>query len=144
VEDTRPDDVDRPARRWPDDDLTQFAEEFSASLPELSRSSLARIERRLSAELDRTGPLPHAPAYAFTVRIAAAMAIAVGFVAVVLRDRPEQHDHMPETTAASPPAEAVVVEDRYRVAMVMPAASGVSVDPLLPLDEYRSLIEDVH
>ena len=45
---------------------------------------------------------------------------------------------------AQSPALSTEVQDRYRVAMEWPAAVDVPAAPLVPLDEYRTLIGEIH
>ena len=49
-----------------------------------------------------------------------------------------------EPAAVEPPPEPPVIEDQYHIAFHVEAAPGTPGDPLLPLDDYRSLIGDVN
>lgn len=122
----------------------EYAAELEALRPELPEESLGRIRRTMEAEILRLDRRRRAWMVFSGGSLAAAAAVAIGFFVAWLRVGPG-----PDMAVLRPPAEPAaaeppVIEDQYRIAFHVEAAPGTPSAPLLPLDDYRSLIGDVN
>jgi hypothetical protein len=137
---------------WPEDDpldaecepgdesLHRFAGRFDAARPELPPEALERVRRCLSAEIVRQERRRRVRLAVVCGGLAAGLLIAIGGLFHGMQGRrpaPRQ------PIIAQSPASSTDIEDRYRVAIEWPAAVGVPAAPLVPLNEYRTLIGEI-
>ncbi len=134
--------------------LEQFAERFSVAIPELPDEAIDRIEQSMGREIRRVSVIRFRRAV-LAVSVAAAVLLVV--VGVVMQQRSAQRPDVAEQPGPVVPVreEAIpeekpaaeipaVVEDRMIVAVAAPALPAEKEEPLVPLDDYRSLIGDVN
>jgi len=118
-----------------DQRLSEFARRFEASRPSLPEQSLKRIERAVHSEIRRVDRRRNLAMAVSAAGLAAAVLLAIGFLVTSFSGRPAP-------VATVPPDEAPVVEDQYSIALTPPGEPATAADPLLRLDDYRTLIED--
>lgn len=127
--------------------LEEFARRLTESLPELSDDAMQRIGQAMRGEVRRVRRRQRMVKLTWVVALAASLLVAVGILAIRhgagprpgQGKGPENEVALPEDRGDIPP----VVEDRFVVAVTMPDEAA-SDPPLLRLDDYRSLIEDMN
>jgi len=130
-----------------DQRLDEFARRLAESLPTLSEDAMQRVEQAMRREFSRVRRRQLVVKLTSAAALVATLLVAVGIL-VSRHDvgpRPGQ-GKVPQDEVAVPEDQgevAPVVEDRFVVAVTMPV-EGTSDPPLLPLEDYRSLIEDVN
>jgi len=141
--------------------LEQFAERFSAAIPELSDEAVGRIEQSMGREIRRVTLLRYVQTF-----LAAAAVLAVLLTGILLMqgrggpkpDVVEVEQPGPEAVPApekpriakdvapgkAPVPVATIVEDRLMVALPVPSPPAGEEEPLVPLEDYQSLIGDLN
>ena len=131
--------------QWPgepgDESLRQFARRFDAARPTLPPEALERVREGLCAEIRRVDRRRRAWLALTRGSLAASLLLALGGLFYATRDKRPVDRQPIVAQPANPPA---IIEDQLRVAMDWPAAASIPAGPLLPLDNYRSLIEETH
>ena len=119
-----------------DESLRQFAREFDAARPQLSAAALERVRQGMWAEVRRV-ERRRARLLVACGSLAAGLLVAVGALTFALRGGPQPRVEGPIADARDAPPK---VEEHFRIALNWQPAAGVPAAPLVPLDEYRSLI----
>ncbi len=136
--------------------LDEFAKRFSGAIPELSDEAIARIEQSMGREMGRVTMLRFVRGF---LGLAAAAVLLVAISLAVMQrhagQRPDvaveqpQPEPVPDRPLAEEDllpvtAEEAVVEDHMIVAVAVPTPPDEEAEPLVPLDDYQSLIGDVN
>lgn len=136
-----------PSDGWPDEPgnerLREFAQRLADTRPRLAPEALEQIGQTVQAEIGRAEVRPQTKQTLqrlAAVAIAASVLVAVGVWIVSQRNAAENGERTTAVESALPPP---VVEERHRVAFVTASASTVPSGPLVRLDDYQSLIEEV-
>lgn len=128
-------------RDWPNDpdndELAQLAERLDDAVPPLPADTMARVEQTLKDALDRRERRQRWLRVAFGWSIAAAILIAILGYAL---NRPSQNKPGPMVVKSQPPSGPV--EDRVPIAVSAPAPEANADQPVVRLDDYRSLFAD--
>ena len=130
-----------------DQRLEDFARRLTESLPELSEDAMQRVGQAMRGEVRRVRRRQRMVKLTWVSALAATLLVAVGILAIRhgagprpgQGKGPEHEVALPEDQGEIPP----VVEDRFVVVVTMPD-EATSDPPLLRLEDYRSLIEDVN
>ncbi len=124
-----------------DESLRRFAAQFDAARPELPADALERVRQCLTAEVVRRQRRRRMRLAILCGSLAASLLVVIGGLFYAMQGR-QPAGRQP--ILAQSPALSTEVQDRYRVAMEWPAAVDVPAAPLVPLDEYRTLIGEIH
>jgi len=139
------DDKDR--RTEEDRRLEDFARRLTESLPELSEDAMQRVGQAMRGEVRRVRRRQRLLKSTWIASLAAGLLLAVGILAIRngAGPRPGQGKGPEDEIAVTEDQSEIRpgVEDRF--VMVVTVADGATSDPpLLRLEDYRSLIEEVN
>ena len=133
----------------PDDNkdpvLEQFTQHLTDSLPELPEEAMRRIKQAMHAEVRRVRRRRRIVQWTAVAALAASLLAAVGIPAIWrgAETKPGLGTEIEVAASEEPSETPPIVEDRFVVAVTIPDET-TSASPLLRLDDYRSLIEDVN
>ena len=130
-----------------DQRLDEFSRRLTESLPELPEDAMQRVGQAMRGEVRRTRRRQRILKLTWVAALAATLLLAVGTLAIRhgagprpgQYKGPEYEAALPEDQGEIPP----VVEDRFVMVVTMPDEATSDL-PLLRLENYRSLIEDLN
>ncbi len=129
---------------WPADqentELARLAGQLQEAVPGLSATALARVEQQMHAELDRGQPRGRWRRVLAGWSVAAAILIAIGAYAY-FRSGPAPVGEQP-FAKKNASIDAAPIEDHIMIAVGTSTASMPAEQPLVRLDDYRSLFAD--
>lgn len=124
---------------WPTDsqneELARLADQMQCAIPSLSVDAMARIERRMRAELDRIERRQRWRNVGFGAGLAASILLAIGGYVFL---RPDQT----APVALQPLVKSTPLEEQITIAVSVPSRTPTPEKALVRLDEYRSLFAD--